>query len=145
MPDAKQQAPKDMYVHVPLEAGRGIYEYKTLDILAMAGYSKTLARELIKSNKVWQPFVNPLYPNSYGSEIKIDKHLSMVEILPPNNWVLTDWRCWVNFLVQDHDLVLCIQPAPYYEGSRRPIKGMDSQWTQPVDGLRRIYVDRTEK
>lgn len=92
MPDAKQQQPKDLITTVLMKVDPGIYEYKTLDVLAMAGYSKTLGRDLIKRDMVWQPF--------------------------DGNWVLTNWRCWVNFLTRESDLVLAIQPQPYYEGSR---------------------------
>ena len=55
MPDAKQQRPASLYPHIILDVPPGIYEYKTLDILAQAGYSKTLARELTHRWLIWQP------------------------------------------------------------------------------------------
>lgn len=126
MPDAKQQQPSNLWPHITLDLPRGIYRYKTIDIMSMAGYSKTLARQLLNEHKVWLMQVD--YDETNNGKIV------------GANWAVAGNSCWVNFLMTDQDRMIAVQPGPYYDGGR--ITNKATGMTRPHPDNRVITADR---
>lgn len=95
MPSREQTQPKEPYIHVYTGLmPESAYRVKTADIMAMAGYSKTLARRLIAEGRVWDVV---------------------------SGWVKAGEEFIIDFLdgpVDGNPIfgALCIQTNPYYEG-----------------------------